>query len=265
VNAKRFYQWLLMHDACRGGLAFAEGRTPRNAWQHCDRPDWLLWLLHEIGWEHLEVLREFSVEACRHVEPLMPETSKLAWKIARTYGYKPDVHCEVARNIANVLAATASHEAMCQFQDGINAARTHAAQAVFWATKSDVENGGLVCSHAMEVTVAVIDAHSNLDSDDLKNLTMVGSSIKKVLALELRARIPLAEVLSLFPADKIRIAFPPKLLHAFGIESGPPLDLRTAYFHAQTWCNIGEPFARSYTADEVAFALYDQFGIREEA
>ena len=39
-----FIEWLKENDACDSGVAFAQGKTAREAWETCPHADWLLWM-----------------------------------------------------------------------------------------------------------------------------------------------------------------------------------------------------------------------------
>lgn len=36
-------------DACRGAKRFADGKTFAEAWNLCDRPDWLQWIIYNTA------------------------------------------------------------------------------------------------------------------------------------------------------------------------------------------------------------------------
>lgn len=43
---KRHVAWLKKHGACSAAVAWAENcDTMQSAWDHCPRPDWMLWLI----------------------------------------------------------------------------------------------------------------------------------------------------------------------------------------------------------------------------
>src|SRR5574341_753268 len=46
------------HSPCKDGLEFARShKTMQAAWDACERPDWMLWLLHHLGADHKLMVR----------------------------------------------------------------------------------------------------------------------------------------------------------------------------------------------------------------
>ena len=45
MNEFAFQAKLKSLDACSNAMAWAAGKTLSQAWQECQRPDWMLWLL----------------------------------------------------------------------------------------------------------------------------------------------------------------------------------------------------------------------------
>lgn len=66
-------EWLEYQDACARGLDFARDKTPREAWETCDEPMWLLWALRQMDYDDQRVLRLFACRCARQVWHLLPE------------------------------------------------------------------------------------------------------------------------------------------------------------------------------------------------
>lgn len=45
---RSFHLWLCAHDACHSAVAWVGQQTVDQAWESCDDPGWLYWLIHKI-------------------------------------------------------------------------------------------------------------------------------------------------------------------------------------------------------------------------
>ena len=44
MNAEEFNRFLVKKDACREAVTWAKDKSLEEAWEQCERGDWLLWL-----------------------------------------------------------------------------------------------------------------------------------------------------------------------------------------------------------------------------
>ena len=51
MEAQAFANWLNGGRACRESLKWQQGKTLREAWDTCERGDWLEWLLRACGYQ----------------------------------------------------------------------------------------------------------------------------------------------------------------------------------------------------------------------
>ena len=66
-----FPEWLKEHEACLEGVRWVGKRGLRDAWDELQRPDWMLWLLKELGYDDKRVLRLYACWCVRRVWPLL--------------------------------------------------------------------------------------------------------------------------------------------------------------------------------------------------
>jgi hypothetical protein len=48
MDAVTFQTFLKSHNACAPGYNFAAGKSLLTFWESCERPDWMLWVLHHL-------------------------------------------------------------------------------------------------------------------------------------------------------------------------------------------------------------------------
>lgn len=78
--------WLQSSGACNEGLQWARGLSPQEAWEQCNRPDWMLWSLEELGYADQRVSREFACWCVRQVWELLTDPrSRTAVEVAERY------------------------------------------------------------------------------------------------------------------------------------------------------------------------------------
>lgn len=78
--------WLQSSGACAEGLQWARGLSPQEAWEQCNRPDWMLWALEELGYADQRVPREFACWCVRQVWELLTDPrSRTAVEVAERY------------------------------------------------------------------------------------------------------------------------------------------------------------------------------------
>ena len=68
------------HNACREGRewALANCATMQEAWDKCDRPDWLIWIATRPNVLDDKTLRLFAVWCCRQIQHLMTDPRSIA-------------------------------------------------------------------------------------------------------------------------------------------------------------------------------------------
>jgi hypothetical protein len=54
---KNFKQYLKDLNACKPAIKWVGNKTPQEAWETCEKSDWMFWLLKEIGYENNKTLR----------------------------------------------------------------------------------------------------------------------------------------------------------------------------------------------------------------
>ena len=68
------------HNACREGRewALANCNSMQEAWDKCDRPDWLIWIATRPNVLDDKTLRLFAVWCCRQIQHLMTDPRSIA-------------------------------------------------------------------------------------------------------------------------------------------------------------------------------------------
>ena len=123
--------------ACSNAKDFARGfKTPQEAWDACDRVDWLLWLLYHTGPTNtrraVEAVIEFSEWVLPNAGPL-EGVVRVALTAARVCAADPSpANCEAAESAARSAAESARWAA--------ESARWAAESAARWAAESAAES-----------------------------------------------------------------------------------------------------------------------------
>lgn len=48
IAASEFKDWVHAHGACKPGADYGAGKSLSEFWATCERPDWMLWVLHHL-------------------------------------------------------------------------------------------------------------------------------------------------------------------------------------------------------------------------
>jgi hypothetical protein len=67
-----FKQWMKDHSACNEATSWVNDLTVEQAWQTCERADWMLWALARTDFPQTELVR-LCVEIARTVQHLNPD------------------------------------------------------------------------------------------------------------------------------------------------------------------------------------------------
>ncbi len=74
-------------DACSEGVEYVGNQSPIDAWNNCDRGDWMLWISDERKID-LKVLTKAKVECAKLVEHLMADERSInAMRVAERFAY----------------------------------------------------------------------------------------------------------------------------------------------------------------------------------
>ena len=108
------HAFLNQHDACSEGAAFArEFKTLSEAWDACERPDWLLWAYcRKVKTPDSKQLRLFACWCARQNWHLLTdERSRKAVEVAEAYanGLATTEELTSARRAADAAAAYAAY------------------------------------------------------------------------------------------------------------------------------------------------------------
>ena len=70
MKHQEFIAWLEEHEACNKAMEWvmANGLNSRDAWQQCNRGDWLLWFALRVGCDRAEIVR--AARECVRTAPL---------------------------------------------------------------------------------------------------------------------------------------------------------------------------------------------------
>lgn len=128
-------------DACDPAISWAsQYPTAQQAWEACERPDWMIWLIDETGMIEKCVLWRAAVRFARLVEHLMEdERSRHALHVREAWldGHATDDEMAAARDAAAAVwaAADATEAAIWATEATTRAARAAAgaARAATWA------------------------------------------------------------------------------------------------------------------------------------
>lgn len=74
MNHTKFVRWLADHDACSASRIWVRDHaySEDEAWAHCERGDWMLWLAARRDCAHVQIVRA-ACECARLVLHLVPE------------------------------------------------------------------------------------------------------------------------------------------------------------------------------------------------
>lgn len=67
MNAAKLQRYLKSIDACRDGIEWAKGKSLPEAWQKCERQDWMLWLLGRSQVDHASIA-EITLEFIKPIK-----------------------------------------------------------------------------------------------------------------------------------------------------------------------------------------------------
>lgn len=107
--------------------------SPQEAWEQCNRPDWMLWALEELGYPDQRVSREFACWCVRQVWELLTDPrSRTAVEVAERYarGEATAAELSAAEDAAWGAARAAAWGAA---EDAARAAAWAAAWDAAWA------------------------------------------------------------------------------------------------------------------------------------
>jgi hypothetical protein len=104
---KNFKKYLKDLDACKHAIKWVGDQTAQEAWETCERSDWMLWLLDQIEYGNEKTLRLMACEFVRSICHLLKDKrSKQAVIIAEKYahGKATDKELQAAWNAAEAGA-----------------------------------------------------------------------------------------------------------------------------------------------------------------
>jgi hypothetical protein len=111
---KNFKKYLKDLDACQPAIKWVGDKTPQEAWEICERSDWMLWFLDEIEYDNEKTLRLMACSFVRSIWHLLKdERSKQAVIIAEKYahGKATDKELQAAWAAAGAAAWDAAGDA----------------------------------------------------------------------------------------------------------------------------------------------------------
>lgn len=87
MNSEELKNYLIERGACETSIKYCENKSSEQAWDECQDPEWMLWVLDYSKHEHTErELRLIAVEFARMVQHLMKdERSIRALEVAERY------------------------------------------------------------------------------------------------------------------------------------------------------------------------------------
>ena len=123
------HEELAAANACADGLAFARGyKTLAEAWERCERGDWMWWVLRKMGLTPKTLSIEFAQSCAERVEHLKNNLSY--WAAAYAAAYAAAAAAAADADAAAAYAAAAADAAAAA---AANAAAANAAYAAYAA------------------------------------------------------------------------------------------------------------------------------------
>jgi hypothetical protein len=125
-------------NACDNAIEFASKfNTFQEAWDACERSDWMIWIINKKGWLTDKELRLFAVRCARGIQHLMKDERSInAIDVAERYanGEATDDELDAAWAAARAAESTA---AMAAESTAAMAAAWDAAWAAAWYSAWD--------------------------------------------------------------------------------------------------------------------------------
>ena len=134
---KATVKWCRKHGACEEAVRWiAQYDTLEEAWEHCERADWMLWALSVINYVNDKQLRLFACACARDVwDKLTDERSRNAVRVAERYarGKATDEELSAAYSVAWAAAEYAAESAPAYAAEyAAESAASSAAESVVW-------------------------------------------------------------------------------------------------------------------------------------
>ena len=140
MRISKYIKLLEKHDACIEAITWSKQfKTPQEAWEACERPDWMAWLIAEFNpsepySDERKPLVSLCIKFVRTVWEQLPGESKDAIKVFERWVNGEDISREdlstasrAAANAATCAAATAAAAAYASYAATCAAATADAA------------------------------------------------------------------------------------------------------------------------------------------
>jgi len=157
---KATVKWCRKHGACEEAVRWiAQYDTLEEAWENCDRADWMLWALKAIDYKNDKQLRLYACKCARDVwDKMTDERSRNAVRVAERYARGKATDEE--------LSAACSAAYSAAWSEAYDAARSDAYSVAKSAAKSAARSAAWSAAWS-ETYSEAYDAASDTDGKKL--------------------------------------------------------------------------------------------------
>ena len=198
MNNKDLVAKLIEVRACSEAIDFVESNnyTLRQAWDKCERADWLLWFMVKMNLatqrERIHIICDCAVTALKYV-PKGEDRPRLAIEAARKYADEPTEENRLAAANAANAAASAAYAANAVSAAASAASATNAAASAASAANAASAAYAAYAANAAYAASAAASAASAAAS--AANAAYVNSHKKMCLMIRKKIKLPIKKVM----------------------------------------------------------------------